>query len=228
VVDYPELNGKTRDETSILLHEWVSNSGIIRHCVAVETAMRAYARHLGEPEDAWGIVGLIHDFDYERHPDLEEHPYVGANVLKAQGYPEWVVRAVLSHADSPAIPRVTVLERTLFAVDELTGFISAVALVRPSKAVADVEVSSVRKKMKDKRFAEGIHRTDLTRGAEELGVGFDQHVEFVIQAMANNAHALGLAGANLRETTSVAGAQPGSLGKDFRFGEVDQAVRSDD
>lgn len=192
--EYPDLEGRTREETWILLNEWVKNPGLIRHCLSVETAMRAYARHYRESEEAWGIVGLIHDFDYERHPNLVEHPFVGANELRQRQYPDWVVRAVLSHADTSAYPRVSVLEKTLFAVDELTGFISAVALVRPSKAVGDVKTSSVKKKMKDKRFAEGVHRSDLIRGAEELGVEFDEHVEFVIQAMAANADALGLAG----------------------------------
>lgn len=160
----------------------------------METAMRAYAVKYGEPEEAWGLVGLIHDFDFERHPNLEEHPFVGARVLDELGYPQWVVDAVLSHADDPAYPRNSDLEKTLFAVDELTGFISAVALVRPSKAVADVRASSVKKKMKDRRFAEAVRRDDLTSGAEELGIPFEDHIEFVLQAMASNAAALDLAG----------------------------------
>lgn len=191
---YPELNGKTREQTWELLNEWVKSPSLIRHCLAVETAMRAYARKNGEPEEAWAIVGLIHDFDYEKHPTLDEHPMVGAGVLKESGYPEWVVQAVLSHADLPEYPRTTQLEKTLFAVDELTGFISAVALVRPSKAVADVKSSSVRKKMKDKAFAAAVKREDLLAGAEELGVDLDDHITFVIGAMAGNAEALGLSG----------------------------------
>lgn len=191
---YPDMNGITRGDTWTLLTEWVESAGLRRHCLAVETAMRAYAEKHGEPVEAWGQVGLIHDFDYERHPDLAEHPFVGARVLGEHGYPRWVVDAILSHADVPQHPRLTELEKTLFAVDELTGFISAVALVRPSKAVAEVKVSSVKKKMKDRRFAEGIDRGDLLRGAEELGIPFDDHVTFVIQAMAANANALGLAG----------------------------------
>jgi len=193
-VPYPDLNGKTRDQTWALLNEWVKSPSLIRHCLAVETAMRAYARKNGEPEEAWSVVGLIHDFDYEKHPTLDEHPYVGAGVLRDLGYPEWVVSAVLSHADDPAHPRVTPLEKTLFAVDELTGFISAVALVRPSKAVADVKASSVKKKMKDKAFAAAVKREDLIAGAEELGIDLDEHITFVIAAMAENAEALGLAG----------------------------------
>lgn len=194
MADYPDLNGKTRDDAWALLTEWVANPSLRRHCLAVETAMRAYAVRNGEPEDAWGLVGLIHDFDFERHPSLEEHPYVGAKVLEQSGYPQWIVDAMLSHADDPAHPRRTTLEKSLFAVDELTGFISAVALVRPSKAVADVKPSSVKKKMKDRRFAEAVRREDLLAGAEELGIPFEEHVEFVVHAMVANAEALGLAG----------------------------------
>lgn len=192
--EYPDLAGKTRDDAWALLTEWVQSPSLRRHCLAVETAMRAYARQQGEPEEAWGLVGLIHDFDFERHPNLDEHPFIGAKVLDGLGYPQWVVEAVLSHSDDPAYPRRTSLEKTLFAVDELTGFISAVALVRPSKAVADVKPSSVRKKMKDKRFAEAVRRDDLTQGAEDLGIPFDEHIAFVVEAMAANAEVLGLAG----------------------------------
>ncbi len=199
---YPDMNGKTRDDAWALLAEWVEGPSLRRHCLAVETAMRAYAVKHGEPEEAWGLVGVIHDFDFERHPDLAEHPFVGAGILRQQGYPEWVVEAILSHADVPEHPRRTALEKTLFAVDELTGFIAAVALVRPSKAVAEVKPSSVKKKMKDKRFAEGIHRDALLRGAEELGIPFDDHVAFVIQAMAANADALGLAGVEAQSAAS--------------------------
>jgi putative nucleotidyltransferase with HDIG domain len=191
---YPDLNGKTRDETWALLSAWVESASLRRHCLAVETAMRAYARKLGEPEDAWGLVGLIHDFDFERHPDLSEHTVVGAKVLAEHGYPEWFQDAIRVHGTQPGYPRTTDLDKVLFAVDELTGFISAVALVRPSKAVADVTASSVKKKMKDKRFAEGVNRAELIEGAEALGVPFDEHVTFVIAAMAANAEALGLAG----------------------------------
>lgn len=192
--DYPDLNGRTREDAWSLLTEWMESPGLRRHCLSVETAMRAYARKLGEPEEAWGIVGLLHDFDYERHPTPEEHTIVGSKVLAEQGYPQWVVDALLAHGFDERYPRTTQLDKALFAVDELTGFISAVALVRPSKAVADVKVSSVKKKMKDKRFAEGVQRAELTQGAEELGVPFDEHVDFVIAAMAANAEELGLAG----------------------------------
>lgn len=194
MADYPDLNGKTREDAWALLTEWVESPSLRRHCLSVETAMRAYAGKYGQPEEAWGLVGLIHDFDFERHPTLDEHPFVGARVLTEQGYPEWVVNAVLSHSDDPAYPRNSDLEKALFAVDELTGFVAAVALVRPSKAVADVTPSSVKKKMKDKRFAEAVKREDLVAGAAELGIPFEEHVEFVIRAMAGNAVALGLAG----------------------------------
>lgn len=197
--EYPDLAEKTREDAWELLTEWVESPSLRRHCLAVETAMRAYARYFGESEEAWGIVGLIHDFDYERHPTLDEHPAVGAAELHEQGYPTWLVRAVLSHADDPQYPRETRLEKTLFAVDELTGFLSAVALVRPSKAIADVKPSSVKKKMKDKGFAAGVHREDLIQGAEELGVPFDEHLAFVITAMAGNAESLGLQGIQFEE-----------------------------
>lgn len=205
MADYPDLNGKTREEAWTTLNEWVKSPSLIRHCLSVETATRAYARKFGEPEEAWAVVGLIHDFDFERHPDPSEHTFVGAKVLREQGYPEWVVAAVLSHGSNPAHPRTTPLEKTLFAVDELTGFISAVALVRPSKAVADVKASSVKKKMKDKAFAAAIHREDLTAGAEELGIPLDEHIEFVIQAMAENADALGLAGVSAQNANGQQG-----------------------
>jgi predicted hydrolase (HD superfamily) len=193
---------KSRDDAWQLLIEYVDSPSLRRHCLAVETAMRAYAVRFGESADDWGLVGLIHDFDYERHPTPDLHPTAGAVILRERGFPDWVVRAVLSHADYLDVPRETQLERTLFAVDELTGFISAVALVRPSRAVADVTAASVRKKMKDKRFAQGVSREDMVRGAEELGVEFDRHVTFVVEAMAANAEALGLAGTGSDTTPS--------------------------
>ncbi len=196
--DYPDLNGITRTGTLGLLEHWVESASLRRHCLAVETAMRAYANHFGESEEAWGLVGLIHDFDYERHPTLDEHPMVGAAELGKLGYPDWFVRAVLSHADDPSYPRESKLEKTLFAVDELTGFVSAVALVRPSKAIADVKASSVKKKMKDKGFAAAVHREDLIAGADELGIPLDDHITFVIDAMSANAEAPGLGGIHLK------------------------------
>lgn len=192
--EYPDLNGKTRDDALQLLKEWVPNENLRRHCLAVEAAMRAYARRHGESEEAWGMVGLLHDFDYERYPTVDEHTKVGARVLADEGFPKWLSHALLVHGFDENYPRTTLMDRALYAVDELTGFISAVALVRPSKAVADVKYSSVKKKLKDKSFASGVHRAELTEGAEELGVAFDEHVTFVIAAMAANADTLGLAG----------------------------------
>jgi predicted hydrolase (HD superfamily) len=184
----------SRDEAWALLTEFVQSESLRRHCLAVETAMRAYARRFGEPEDEWGLVGLIHDFDYEVHPTLDLHPEAGVPILRERGYPVWVVRAVLSHADHSGVARESLMHRALYAVDELTGFISAVALDRPTKAVADVTPQAVKKKMKDKAFARGVDREAMVNGAAELGVEFDDHVAFVVAAMAENASVLGLSG----------------------------------
>lgn len=191
---YPDLEGKTRNDVVDLLDEWVSSESLRRHCMSVEASMRAYADKVGEDAEAWGLVGLVHDFDYERHPTLDEHPMVGASVLKGQGYPAWVIDAVLSHAEVPDVPRDTPLKKTLYAVDELSGFIAAVAFVRPSRSVADVKVSSVKKKMKDKRFAAAINREQIRSGAELLGVELDEHIANVISALQSNAGSLGLDG----------------------------------
>jgi putative nucleotidyltransferase with HDIG domain len=185
---------KTRDDAWSLVTEYIQSESLRRHCLSVETAMRAYARRYGESEEDWGLVGLIHDFDYELHPTLDHHPQDGVPILRERGYPEWVIHAVLSHADHLDVPRESLLEKTLYAVDELTGFISAVAFVRPSRAVADVTPEAVRKKMKDKAFARAVDREAMIHSAQELGVDFDEHVAFVIQAMAENAAILGLAG----------------------------------
>jgi putative nucleotidyltransferase with HDIG domain len=195
--EHLELIGKTREDAWGLLTEWVESESLRRHCLSVETAMRAYARHYGQPEEAWGMLGLLHDFDYERHPTREEHTIVGAEILASEGYPQWMSDALLAHGFDERYPRTTLMDKVLFAVDELTGFIGAVALVRPSKAVEDVTYSSVKKKMKDRRFAEAVSREEMLAGAEELGVPFDQHVTFVIAAMAANDEALGLAGVSL-------------------------------
>jgi predicted hydrolase (HD superfamily) len=195
VEDHLEQTLPTREATWTLLTEYVKSDSLRRHCLAVETAMRAYARRYGEPEDEWGIVGLVHDYDFEVHPTLDLHPEAGIPVLIERGYPDWVIRAVRSHADHLGVSRETNLEKALAAVDELTGFISAVALVRPSKAVADVTPSSVRKKMKDKAFARAVSREEMVHTAEALGVDFDEHIQFVIDAMTANAESLGLAGA---------------------------------
>ena len=184
----------TRADAWALVTEYIQSESLRRHCLAVEAAMRAYARHYGESPDEWGLVGLVHDFDYEIHPSLDQHPQDGAPILRERGYPEWVVRAVLSHAEHLDVSRESRLEKALYAVDELTGFIAAVALVRPSKAVAEVTPPAVRKKMKDKAFARAVDRAAMLHGAEELGVDFDEHVAFVAAAMAGQAEALGLAG----------------------------------
>jgi putative nucleotidyltransferase with HDIG domain len=192
--DFPELNGKTRDDAWVLLTEWITSDSLRKHCVAVETAMRAYAETLNEPVEAWGMLGLLHDFDYERYPTVEEHTKVGSTYLRENGWPEWLANALLAHGFDENHPRTTLYDRALYAVDELTGFVSAVALVRPSKSVRDVKVSSVTKKMKDKAFAAAIHRDELRQGAEEFGVDFNEHVGVIIDAMSANAEALGLAG----------------------------------
>ena len=186
-----------REQAWQLLTEFVQSESLRRHCLAVETALRAYARYFGESENDWGLVGLIHDFDYEIHPTLEKHPVEGTKILRERGYPDWVIQAILSHAEFLDVPRESKLENTLYAVDELTGFIAAVALVRPSRAVADVSPAAVRKKMKDKAFARAVDREAMIAGARDLGIDFDVHVAFVVSAMAANADALGLAGVDV-------------------------------
>ena len=173
----------SREEVYRLLTEYTKGENLIRHCLAVEAALRAYARKYGEDEELWGAVGLIHDFDYEQHPSLEEHPMVGSGILRGKGWPEVAVRAILSHSDKAEYKRETKLEKALYAVDELTGFINAVALVRPSHSLDDLKPKSVNKKMKDKQFAAAIDREQLRCGAQELGADFTEHVDFVIQAM---------------------------------------------
>ncbi len=183
---------KTRDDALALLHEYTASEGLRKHAYAVEAAMREYARKFGENEELWGIVGLIHDFDYEKHPTAEEHPMAGAAILEERGYPESIRRAVLSHADHSGVKRESRMEKTLYACDELCGFITAVALVRPSRQIADVKVKSVKKKMKDKAFARAVRREDIVRGAEELGVPLDEHIATCIAAMQGVSDALGL------------------------------------
>jgi putative nucleotidyltransferase with HDIG domain len=184
----------TRDDGMALLNDYVTSESLRRHCLAVEIAMRVYAQRFGESEEDWGLVGLVHDFDYEIHPSADQHPTAGVPILQERGFPDWVIRAILSHAEYLDVPRESRLEKTLFAVDELSGFVSAVALVRPSKAVADVTAASVRKKMKDKAFARAVDRGAMLEGAEALGVEFDDHVAFVVKALAANAATLGLQG----------------------------------
>ena len=192
---YPDLEEKTREDGLALLDEWIESDSLKRHCLSVEAAMRAYADKWDEDVEAWGLVGLVHDFDYEKHPTLDLHPAAGAPVLRERGWPEWLVEAVLSHGENTEVPRDTPLRKALYAVDELCGFVSAVALVRPSKSVRDVKVSSVKKKLKDKRFAEAIDRDQMRESAADLGVDFDEHIAVVVRAMSDHAEALGLAGA---------------------------------
>ena len=177
-----------------LLCEYTQNENLRRHMLAVEAAMRAYARKFGRDEDKWGIVGLLHDFDYERWPTIPDHPLQGAAILSQRGYPEDVIYAIKSHAgdDIPGCPRVSPLDKTLYACDELTGFITAVAMVRPER-LSGLQAASVRKKMKQKAFAAAVNRDDIVRGAEELGEDLDEHIQFVIDAMAGIAESLGLA-----------------------------------
>ena len=184
-----------REKAWALVTAHVQAESLRKHLLAVEAAVRGYARMWGEDEEAWGFVALIHDFDYEQHPDREHHPYRGVEILTSLGYPEWVTRAVLSHADYTGVPRESRLERTLFACDEMAGFITAAALVRPSRSVNDLEAKSVIKRMKDKAFARAVPREDLRRGAEELGLPLDEHITNVIRFMRERADELGLGGA---------------------------------
>jgi putative nucleotidyltransferase with HDIG domain len=176
--------GPTRDEAWALLTEFTDNPSLIKHALGVEAAMRAYARSFGEDEEMWGVIGLIHDFDYQQNPTEETHLHVGTKVLRDRGWPEAWVRIVASHADYMGIERDSRAAKTLFAVDELSGFLVACALVRPDRAIAEVKVKSVKKKLKDKAFARGVNRDDVRNGAEELGVDLGEHIEFVRDAMA--------------------------------------------
>lgn len=187
----------TRADALALVHEWTPSESLRRHMLAVETAMRAYARRLGEDEDRWGLAGLVHDFDYERYPNDAraadaEHPAEGVRHLRALGYPEDVLDAVMGHAHYTGVARATPMAQALFAVDELTGLITATALIKPSRQVADVDVAGVRKRMKDKAFARGVNREDVVQGAAELGVPLDEHIGVVLGAMQADAERLGL------------------------------------
>jgi putative nucleotidyltransferase with HDIG domain len=182
----------TRDEALALLHEYTQSESLRKHAYAVEAAMRAYARKLGEDEGLWGLTGLLHDFDYERWPEPPDHTQKGAPILREHGVPEEVVRAILTHAEWNELPRESLMEKTLFAVDELAGFITAVAYVRPSKKLADVDVAAVKKKMKDKAFARAVRREDITEGAAMLGVPVEDHIATVIAAMQSISDQLGL------------------------------------
>jgi putative nucleotidyltransferase with HDIG domain len=184
----------SRAEAYALMTEYTHSDSLRKHMLAVEASVRGYARQFGENEDDWGIVALLHDFDYERYPDPEHHPFKGVEILKERGYPAWVIHAILSHADYSGVPRESRLEKTLYACDEMSGFVTAAALVRPSKSVLDLEAASVMKRMKDKAFARAVNREDLRRGAEELGLPLDQHIANVIAFMRVEADALGLRG----------------------------------
>ena len=184
----------TREAAWQLMTEHTQSESLRKHMLAVEAAVRGYARMWGENEEEWAVVALLHDFDYERWPDQQHHPYRGVEILKEQGYPEWVTRAILSHADYSGVPRESRLEKTLYACDEMSGFVTAAALVRPSKSVLDLEASSVLKRMKDKAFARAVSRDDLKRGAEELGLALEEHVANVIAFLRVQAEPLGLKG----------------------------------
>jgi len=184
----------TRESAWELLTEFTQSESLRKHALAVEACVRAYARKFGEDENKWGIVGLIHDFDYEKYPTAEEHPFKGNAILAERGWPEDVRRAIMSHADYSGVKRESQLEKTLFACDELAGFITASALVKPNKSLAEVEAKGVRKKMKDKAFARSVNRDDIINGAAELGVELEEHIAFCIEAMRGIAKELGLEG----------------------------------
>jgi putative nucleotidyltransferase with HDIG domain len=189
----------SRDDAWKLLCEYTQSESLRKHMLAVETCVRAYARKQGADEDLWGIAALLHDFDYERWPNNEhapdkEHPAEGAKILRERGYSEELIRAILSHAEYSGVARQSALEHTLFACDEIAGFLTACAYVRPSKSILDLEVDSVKKRLKDKAFARGVSRDDVRKGAEELGIPLEEHIAFCIAAMRQNADALGLRG----------------------------------
>ena len=189
----------SRDKALALLHEFTQSDSLRKHMLAVEASMRAYAEHFGEDVERWGLTGLMHDFDYERWPNQEHspttgHPSEGVRILRERGWPEDILEAILGHGDYTGVPRTSRMAKTLFAVDELTGLITATALVKPSRSVHEVDAKSVRKKMKDKAFARGVNREDVVNGAAELGVDLDTHIQFVIDAMRREAVAIGLEG----------------------------------
>jgi len=189
----------SRSDTLAIMHEYTASDSLRKHMLSVEAAMRAYAAKFGEDVDRWGITGLIHDFDYEKFPNdahsaTEEHPAEGVRILRSRGFPEDILEAILGHAQYSGVSRQSLMAKTLFAVDELTGLVTATALVKPNKSVMDVEARSVRKKMKDKAFARGVNRDDVINGAADLGVDLDEHIAFVIAAMQGVAESIGLAG----------------------------------
>ena len=184
----------TRESAWDLLTEFTQSESLRKHAMAVEACMRAYAAKFGEDENKWSITGLLHDFDYEKYPTAEEHPYVGNKILAERGYPDDVRRAIMSHAEYTGVTRDSQMEKTLFACDELAGFITAVALVKPTKSLNEVDVKSVRKRLKDKAFARSVNRDDIINGAQQVGVDLDEHIQFCIDAMKTVADKLGLQG----------------------------------
>lgn len=189
----------TRDDAWRLLCEFTQSESLLKHALAVEACVRAYARKSGADENLWGLAALLHDFDYERWPNADhhptqEHPYTGSQILRERGYPEEMITAILGHANYCGVPRTTPLDHTLFACDELAGFLTACALIRPSKSILDVEAASVKKRLKDKAFARGVSREDVSKGAEELGIPLEEHIAFCIEAMRSVAADLGLDG----------------------------------
>lgn len=190
------MNTPDRTAGWSLLTEFTQSESLRKHALAVEACMRAYAHKFGEDEELWGVVGLIHDFDYEKYPTAQEHPFKGNEILKERGYSDEIRRAIMSHAEYTGITRETPMEKALFACDELAGFITAVALVKPGKSLAEVDAKSVRKKMKDKAFARSVSRDDIVNGAKELGVDLDEHIAFCIAAMMGISAELGLRGIN--------------------------------
>jgi putative nucleotidyltransferase with HDIG domain len=189
-----DRNVINRNQAWSLLCEYTQSESLRKHMLAVEACMRAYARKFGEDEDKWGITGLLHDFDYEKYPTPAEHPFIGNKILEERGYPEEMRRAILSHADYSGVKRESRMEKTLYACDEIAGFITASALVKPNKSLAEVEAKSVRRKMKDKAFARSVNRDDIINGAADLGVDLEEHIAFCIEAMKGIAGELGLAG----------------------------------
>jgi len=184
----------TRDDAWKLLNEYTQSASLIKHALAVEAAMRAYARKYGEDEELWAVTGLIHDFDYEQHPTLDEHPMAGIAILRQLSWPEEIIVAIQGHAPYLGVPRTTLMDKALWAVDELTGFVAACALVRPDKSIANLTVKSVKNKWKDKAFARAVNRQDIEQGAAELGILLEDHIGFVIEALKPAAAELGLAG----------------------------------
>lgn len=187
----------TREEAWALLCEYTQSESLRKHALAVEAVVRSYARQRGEDEEQWGLAGLLHDFDYERYPNAPDHPLKGSEILRERGYPEDLRRAILGHAEYTGIPRDTLLARVLFACDELTGFVTAVALVKPNKSIFEVEPKSVLKKLKDKAFARSVNRNDILNGANELGIDLGDHIAFVVEALKPIAREIGLGGMNL-------------------------------